>query len=190
MVPNRILSGCNSHQPLLTRASVTLLKRIIRRWADCRCRRDVLECQRAAWQIWLNRLSLGCNADSANSQDGERLQDRETPSACPDERCGAGGGCFRRVGVLCVEWCSRCREDRRRHILAVAEEMGFQPSRTARDLRSGTTRSIELLLADIANPFYTEVAAEWLPRQRKPGTRSPLRTSVSTWLAKPTLLMG
>ena len=50
-------------------------------------------------------------------------------------------------------------EDRRRHILAVAEEMGFRPSRTARDLRSGTTRSIGLLLADIANPFYTEVAA-------------------------------
>ena len=50
-------------------------------------------------------------------------------------------------------------EDRRRHILAVAEEMGFRPSQTARDLRSGTTRSIGLLLADIANPFYTEVAA-------------------------------
>jgi LacI family transcriptional regulator len=51
-------------------------------------------------------------------------------------------------------------EDRRRYILAVAEEMGFRPSRTARDLRSGTTRSIGLL-ADIANPFYTEVAAEF-----------------------------
>lgn len=50
-------------------------------------------------------------------------------------------------------------EERRRHILEVAEEMGFRPSRTARDLRSGTTRSMGLLLADIANPFYTEVAA-------------------------------
>lgn len=50
-------------------------------------------------------------------------------------------------------------EERRRHILEVAEEMGFRPSRTARDLRSGPTSSIGLLLADIANPFYTEVAA-------------------------------
>ena len=50
-------------------------------------------------------------------------------------------------------------DERRRHILEVAEEMGFRPSRTARDLRSGTTSSIGLLLADIANPFYTEVAA-------------------------------
>jgi LacI family transcriptional regulator len=36
--------------------------------------------------------------------------------------------------------------------------MGFRPSRTARDLRSGTTRTIGLLLADITNPFYAEVA--------------------------------
>jgi LacI family transcriptional regulator len=50
-------------------------------------------------------------------------------------------------------------EELRRRILEVAEDMGFRPSRTARDLRSGTTRSIGLLLADIANPFYTEVAA-------------------------------
>jgi LacI family transcriptional regulator len=49
-------------------------------------------------------------------------------------------------------------EERRRHILAVAAEMGFRPSRTARDLRSGTTRTIGLLLADITNPFYAEVA--------------------------------
>lgn len=38
-----------------------------------------------AWQMGLNRLSLGCDADSANSQDAERLQDGDTPSACPDE---------------------------------------------------------------------------------------------------------
>jgi LacI family transcriptional regulator len=50
-------------------------------------------------------------------------------------------------------------EERRRHILEVADEMGFRPSQIARDLRSGTGRSIGLLLADIANPFYTEVAA-------------------------------
>lgn len=59
--------------------------------------------------------------------------------------------------------------ERRRHILAVAEEMGFRPSRTARDLRSGTTRTIGLLLADIANPFYTEVAAGVVARAEDAG---------------------
>lgn len=50
-------------------------------------------------------------------------------------------------------------QERRRHILAVAERMGFRPSQIARDFRTGTTRTIGLLLADIGNPFYTEVAA-------------------------------
>ena len=105
----------------------------------------------------LNRLSYGRDADPADSQDAERLQ-AGPPAACPDERRGSGGGCLRGVGVLRAEWGARSQRGRRRHILAVAEEMGFRPSRTARDLRSGTTRSIGLLLADITNPFYTEVA--------------------------------
>ena len=49
-------------------------------------------------------------------------------------------------------------DERRQRILAIADEMGFRPSRIARELRSGTTKAIGLLLADIANPFYTEVA--------------------------------
>ncbi|WP_368680920.1 LacI family DNA-binding transcriptional regulator [Rhodococcus opacus] len=49
-------------------------------------------------------------------------------------------------------------DESRQRILAIAEEMGFRPSRIARELRSGTTKAIGLLLADIANPFYTEVA--------------------------------
>ncbi|PBC35244.1 LacI family transcriptional regulator [Rhodococcus sp. ACS1] len=49
-------------------------------------------------------------------------------------------------------------EERRQRILVIAEEMGFRPSRIARELRAGTTKAIGLLLADIANPFYTEVA--------------------------------
>ncbi|MDV7354577.1 LacI family DNA-binding transcriptional regulator [Rhodococcus oxybenzonivorans] len=49
-------------------------------------------------------------------------------------------------------------EERRQRILVIAEEMGFRPNRIARELRAGTTKAIGLLLADIANPFYTEVA--------------------------------
>lgn len=49
-------------------------------------------------------------------------------------------------------------EERRQRILAIAQEMGFRPNRMARELRSSTTKAIGLLLADIANPFYTELA--------------------------------
>ena len=46
----------------------------------------------------------------------------------------------------------------RERILRVAEELGFRPSRLARELQAGTTKTIGLLLADIANPVYTEIA--------------------------------
>ncbi|OZC73623.1 LacI family transcriptional regulator [Rhodococcus sp. 06-462-5] len=49
-------------------------------------------------------------------------------------------------------------EDVRARILDVARELNFRPSRTARDLRSGQANTIGLLLADIANPFYSELA--------------------------------
>ncbi|MER6847642.1 LacI family DNA-binding transcriptional regulator [Streptomyces flaveolus] len=47
----------------------------------------------------------------------------------------------------------------RERILKIADELGFRPSRLARELRTGASSTIGLLLADIANPFYTEVAA-------------------------------
>ncbi|MBY6537839.1 LacI family DNA-binding transcriptional regulator [Rhodococcus sp. BP-349] len=46
----------------------------------------------------------------------------------------------------------------RARILDIAREMNFRPSKTARDLRAGTPSTIGLLLADIANPFYSELA--------------------------------
>lgn len=49
-------------------------------------------------------------------------------------------------------------DERRRRIVAIAEDMGFRPNRIAQELRSSTTKAIGLLLADISNPFYTEVA--------------------------------
>lgn len=44
-------------------------------------------------------------------------------------------------------------------ILSVAKELGFRPNRAAQGLRLGRMNVIGLLLADIANPFYAEVAA-------------------------------
>lgn len=49
-------------------------------------------------------------------------------------------------------------DERRQRIVAIAEDMEFRPNRIARELRSSTTKAIGLLLGDIANPSYTEVA--------------------------------
>jgi LacI family transcriptional regulator len=46
----------------------------------------------------------------------------------------------------------------RKRIRGIADELGYRPSPLARRLKTGRSRSIGLLLADITNPFYTEMA--------------------------------
>jgi len=47
----------------------------------------------------------------------------------------------------------------RERVLAAAEELEFRPNRLARGLRHGHSKAIGLLLANISNPFYPEIAA-------------------------------
>lgn len=49
-------------------------------------------------------------------------------------------------------------EKTRAHVLEIAEEVGFRPNRLASGLRTGQTRVLGLVLADITNPFYPEIA--------------------------------
>ena len=49
-------------------------------------------------------------------------------------------------------------EATRAHVLAVADELGFRPNRLASALRTGESRVLGLVLADIANPFYPDIA--------------------------------
>lgn len=49
-------------------------------------------------------------------------------------------------------------EKTRAHVLEIAEEIGFRPNRLASGLRTGQTRVLGLVLADITNPFYPEIA--------------------------------
>ncbi len=53
----------------------------------------------------------------------------------------------------------RVGEQSRRRVRRAADAMGFRPDRLARGLRAGRTHVIGLLLGNIANPFYTEIAA-------------------------------
>jgi DNA-binding LacI/PurR family transcriptional regulator len=46
----------------------------------------------------------------------------------------------------------------RNRILAAIEELGYRPQAIARSLRTGTTRTIGLMVADITNPFFARMA--------------------------------
>lgn len=46
----------------------------------------------------------------------------------------------------------------RRRVLAVARELGYRPSNVARGLKTNRTHTIGLVVPDIANPFFAEVA--------------------------------
>jgi len=48
-------------------------------------------------------------------------------------------------------------EETRSKVLRAMEELGYQPSRVARRLRMGGSQIIALIIADIANPFFTSV---------------------------------
>ena len=59
----------------------------------------------------------------------------------------------------------------RARILAAAEELGYRPNRSAQGLRRGRMNMIGLLLADIANPFYPEVASGVVSAAERAGSQ-------------------
>ncbi len=46
----------------------------------------------------------------------------------------------------------------RREVLAVAGKLGYRPNRAAQAMRTGRTRAIGLVLPDLTNPFFPELA--------------------------------
>lgn len=57
----------------------------------------------------------------------------------------------------------------RARILEVAARLGFRPDRLARGLRQGRLHVVGLLVPDIANPFYPEIANGVIERARDDG---------------------
>jgi len=49
-------------------------------------------------------------------------------------------------------------ESTRRKVLEVARELGYRPNRAAQAMRTGRTRAIGLVLPDLTNPFFPELA--------------------------------
>jgi len=54
----------------------------------------------------------------------------------------------------------RISEATRRRVEAVARELGYRPNVAARALRTEATRNLGLIVSDVANPFFAELAGE------------------------------
>ncbi len=54
----------------------------------------------------------------------------------------------------------RISEEICRKVLDVAKELNYQPNRLAQGLRTGKTKTIGLIIADIANPFFGKLGRE------------------------------
>lgn len=52
----------------------------------------------------------------------------------------------------------RVGEDTAQRILKIANEMNYQPNLAAKSLRSGKTKTIGLVVSDISNPFFSQLA--------------------------------
>ena len=54
----------------------------------------------------------------------------------------------------------RIGEETARHILQIAKEMNYRPNLAARGLRSGTTGTLGVVVSDISNPFFAQIARD------------------------------
>jgi LacI family transcriptional regulator len=54
----------------------------------------------------------------------------------------------------------RISDDVSRRVLEVAKAMNYQPNRIAQGLRTGKTKTIGLIIADVANPFFGKLGRE------------------------------
>ncbi len=54
----------------------------------------------------------------------------------------------------------RVAEKTRQRVIAAANELGYRPNTAARALRTDATRTIGLIVSDVANPFFGELARE------------------------------
>lgn len=54
----------------------------------------------------------------------------------------------------------RVNEETAKHILEIAEKLGYRPNMSARALKNGRTNTIGVIFSDISNPFFSDVAKD------------------------------
>ncbi len=67
------------------------------------------------------------------------------------------------------------RPQTRARVEAAREQLGFIPNASARQLRAGRSRCLGLVVLDVTNPSFTEVARVSRTTPRPKATRDPLQ---------------
>src|SRR5206468_369124 len=65
----------------------------------------------------------------------------------------------------------------RQKVLRVAKQLAYRPNRAAQAMRTGRTRAIGLVLPDLTNPFFPELAQAVENTARGRDTRWCIRTT-------------
>ena len=68
----------------------------------------------------------------------------------------------------------------RERVLQAIDELGFVRNEAARQLRAGRSRTIGLVVLDVGNPFFTDIAAGVESAAAEPGCRSCCATAART----------
>src|SRR3954452_15179218 len=74
--------------------------------------------------------------------------------------------------------------DTREMVTAIADRLGYRPNRVARGLVTGRSHTLALVVSDIRNPFFAEVARGAEDAAYRAGLRSLARQSARTVAAQ------
>ncbi|MEU6841430.1 LacI family DNA-binding transcriptional regulator [Streptomyces sp. NPDC046716] len=90
-----------------------------------------------------------------------------TGGAVGAEEVAAQAGVSPSTVSRCFASPHQVRPETRARVLAVAERLGYRPSRIARSLARGRTHTLGLIVPDIANPFFAVIAKAVQARARR-----------------------
>ncbi|MFJ8953223.1 LacI family DNA-binding transcriptional regulator [Streptomyces sp. NPDC102381] len=96
-----------------------------------------------------------------------RNSDRQSGAAPGAEDVAEAAGVSPSTVSRCFASPHQVRPDTRARVLAAAERLGYRPNRIARSLAEGRTRTLGLIVPDIANPFFAVIVKAVQARARR-----------------------